>query len=136
MRLLVVAWILAACGGQLVGVDGGASKDGTTTQADSAVCVDIEPSAFSTSCNADHDCIGAWAGNLCSGYDCICPVSSISAMSQAAYDEALSKVPKGPGPMCGCPLFGTPRCIASQCVFCPNAALHPPSYPPGCPDGG
>jgi len=136
MRLLIVASLLAACGGQVAGSDGGTSNDGATTQGDGGICVDIETSAFDTSCNADPDCIGIYAGSLCAGYNCICPVSSISATSQAAYDATLAKVTKGSGPVCNCPAFGTSHCIASQCVFCPTPASNPPSYPPGCPDAG
>ena len=122
---MACAFLLAACGGQVAGSGG-----------DGGLCVDIEPSAFDTSCSADSDCIGIAAGNICSGYNCICPGAAISAKSQAAYEATLSKVPKGSGPMCSCPAFGAAHCIASQCVFCPNPAMNPPSYPPGCPDGG
>ena len=136
MRLLVTfaslgfSSLVVACGGQVTGSDGG------TTQADGGICVDLEPSAFDTSCNADPDCVGIAAGSICSGYTCICPSATINANSQAAYEAMLSKVPQGSGQPCGCPAFGAPRCISSQCVFCPNPALKPPSYPPGCPDGG
>lgn len=127
MRLIVIAIsFLVACGGQVAGADGGT---------DGAICIDLEVSAFDTSCSVASDCIGIYAGNLCSGYNCICPVASISAASEAAYQAALAKVTEGQ-PACGCPLFGTAHCIASQCVFCPNPALNPSSYPPGCPDGG
>ena len=130
MRLSKLALLLvAACGGQVAGFDGG------TTQSDGGLCVDIEPSAFDTSCNTDPDCIGIATGNICSGYNCICPGASISASSQAAYDATLGKVPKGPS-VCSCPALGFSRCIASQCVFCPNPALHPTTVPSGCPDAG
>ncbi len=91
-------------------------SDGGTTQSDGGLCVDIEPSAFDTSCNTDPDCIGIATGNICSGYNCICPGASIGASSQAAYDATLGKVPKGPS-VCSCPALGFSRCIASQCVF-------------------
>ena len=129
MRFVMFASLLLACGGQLNTSDGGTTND-------SGVCIDLEPSAFDTSCGGDSDCIGVYGGNLCSGYNCICPTSSISAKSQSAYEAMFSKVTKGTGPVCSCPAFGTPHCIASQCVFCPNPALHPQSYPPGCPDAG
>lgn len=124
MRLVVLVLLLSACGEQLAASDGGGQ------------CVDIQTTAFDTSCNADPDCVAVYAGNLCAGYNCICPTGAINTNSETAYYANLSKVPKGTGPMCQCPAFGTPRCVASQCVFCPNPALNPSSYPPGCPDGG
>jgi len=135
MRAFVLVVLLAACGGRIADSDGGSSND-ASTQADGGTCIDLEPSAFGTSCDVDTDCLAVYSGNLCSGYNCICPNSSISAQGQPAYAAAMSKVAKGSGPMCSCPPFGMPHCIASECVFCPNPALNPPSLPPGCPDGG
>ncbi len=128
MRLLILAWLLIACGGQVTGGDGGSSNDG-------GACVDLEPSQFDTACTADPDCVSVASGNICSGYDCICPSAAISASSQAAYEAQLSKVPHGAN-ICSCPALGIPHCVASQCVFCPNPARHPQTLPPGCPDGG
>jgi hypothetical protein len=134
MRLLVImASLLVACGGEISGADGGNSSDASTNQGD--VCVDLETTSFDTSCNADTDCIGIYAGTLCSGYNCICPTATINASSEPAYGAMRAKVPSGKS-VCTCPLFGTPHCIMSECVFCPNPGLKPMSLPPGCPDGG
>jgi len=131
----------AACGGELSGNDGGTTtNDGGITELeagpDGSVCVDVETSAFDTSCTGDTDCIGVTAGGqICSGFNCLCPNASISADSESAYHALLAKVTSGTGSGCGCPLLGTPHCIASQCVFCPNPALSK-TIPPGCPDAG
>ena len=98
-------------------------------------CVDIDAAAFSTTCAADTDCINVFTGQLCDGYDCICGGTAISASAQAQYDAIFSTVTEGPGPFCGCPYLGSPRCIQNTCVYCPNPALNG-TLPPGCPDGG
>jgi len=118
-----------ACGGLVVGSDAGADADGGT-------CVDLDVNSFDTSCAADTDCIAVAApGVVCSGYNCLCPGSAINADGGAAYEALLSKIKPGPGPQCGCPALGQPRCVAAHCTFCPNPAFGGP-IPPGCPDGG
>jgi hypothetical protein len=129
--LAAPALIVVACGGQITTTtDGGTQTDASDD--DGAVCVDIEPSAFTSSCNVTNDCIAIAAGTFCSGYNCSCPSASISASAQSAYQAQISKVPKGPS-VCSCPALGSPKCISAQCVFCPNPALKPQTFPPGCP---
>lgn len=119
---------MIACGGQITTTDGGTQVDA----GDGGFCLDIEASEFTTSCNATTDCIAIAAGTFCAGYNCSCPSASINASSQSAYDAEITKVPKGTN-LCSCPALGSPKCISSQCVFCPNPALKPQTFPPGCP---
>ena len=128
-RLLVAALLATACGGQISTNDGGTQPDASP---DSGVCVDIHASSFDTSCNTSTDCVAIAEGTFCSGYNCSCPSATINASSQSAYDAQIGKVPHGPS-LCSCPLVGSPKCISSQCVFCPNPSLKPPTFPPGCP---
>ena len=119
--------------------DGGStSADGAAVDAaagDGATCVDIDVSTYDKSCQTDSDCINVAAGTICSGYNCLCGGAAISAGEQARYNAALGSVEAGPGPYCGCPYFGGPRCIQAQCVYCPSS-VGPMPAPPGCPDGG
>lgn len=117
-------------------IDAGRTKpdSGTSSEIDAAVCVDIETSDYDTSCNQDTDCIVINTGEICSGYNCLCGGSTVNADGQAQYDNAISSVDPGPGPMCGCPYFGRPRCIQNVCTFCPANGVG--STPAGCPDGG
>ena len=132
--LACVSLALLACGGRL-----GENDAGTTALEagpDAAACVDLETSDFDTSCTDDGDCVAVAAGGpVCDGYACLCPNATISASSQPAYEATLEKVTPAANGFCGCPLFGTPHCIASQCVFCPNPSATT-NTPPGCPDGG
>lgn len=125
---------MTACGGQVASIDGGATSDagGTSDASDGSICVDIDAAAFDTTCNGDPDCIAIAAGTFCTGYNCSCPSATINASSQAAYQALIGSVPHGPT-VCSCPLLGSPRCIGAQCVFCPNPATKPSTFPPGCP---
>jgi hypothetical protein len=120
-----------AGGGSTSSVD--AAVDVAAT--DGASCVDIDVSTYDRSCQTDSDCINVAAGTICSGYNCLCGGAAISATEQARYNAALASVQPGPGPYCGCPYFGRPRCLQSQCVYCPSS-IGPMPAPPGCPDGG
>jgi len=120
--------LAVACGGQVATTDAGTQPDA----GDGGPCVDIEATQFDTSCVATADCIGVAAGTFCAGYNCSCPSASINASSQSAYAAEIAKVPHGPN-ICSCPLLGSPKCVASQCVFCPNPATKPSTFPPGCP---
>lgn len=126
--------LLASCGGEISTNDGGTKIDaGAAGDAgDAGVCIDVEPSQFDTSCDASTDCVPIAAGTFCAGYNCSCPGATINAASQSDYASLIATVPHGPG-ICSCPFLGSPRCIASQCVFCPNPAMHPSTLPPGCP---
>jgi len=127
--------------GSSVMQDGGAessSSDAAAVDAaasDGATCVDIDVSTYDRSCQTDSDCINVSAGMICSGYNCLCGGAAISASEQDRYSAALGSVEAGPGPYCGCPYFGGPRCIQAQCVYCPSS-IGPMPAPPGCPDGG
>jgi hypothetical protein len=117
---------------------GAASSDGATVDAaasDGATCVDIDVSTYDRSCQTDTDCINVAAGTICSGYNCLCGGAAISATEQDRYNAALASVQAGPGPYCGCPYFGRPRCLQAQCVYCPSS-IGPMPAPSGCPDGG
>lgn len=118
----------ASCGGEITSVDGGTQMDA----GDAGICVDLEPSQFGTSCEASPDCVAIAVGTFCTGYNCSCPSATINVSSQAAYASLIATVPHGPS-VCTCPLLGSAACIASQCVFCPNPSLKPPTFPPGCP---
>jgi hypothetical protein len=134
-----------ACGGQITGDDSGIDAHGDATNApdasiDSSICIDIEPGNFDTSCGGDTDCIQIASGTLCSSSSgqapCLCPTASISATDESKYQAQLKTIEQGGAVGCGCPLLGTPHCIQTQCVFCPNPEIKPSSIPPGCPDGG
>jgi hypothetical protein len=87
---------------------------------------------FDTSCNVEADCVAIASGTFCAGYNCSCPSATINASSQPDYEAIFSKVPHGPS-ICSCPALGSAKCIAAQCVFCPNPATKPSTFPPGCP---
>jgi hypothetical protein len=124
--------ILQEAGGGSASSDG-AAGDGAAS--DGATCVNIDVSTYDTSCQTDSDCINVSAGKICSGYNCLCGGATINADGQARYNAALASVEAGPGPYCGCPYFGRPRCLQAQCVYCPSS-IGPMPAPPGCPDGG
>ena len=125
---LALVMLTVACGGQITTTDGGTQQDAS----DGGKCVDIDPTAFDTACNITSDCVQIAAGTFCAGYNCSCPSAAISASSQDAYQALISSVPHGPG-ICSCPLLGSPKCITGHCVFCPNPATKPSTFPPGCP---
>ena len=127
--LFAAASLALACGGQITTTNDASAQNDA---GDGGICVDIEASAFDTSCNTTADCIAIAAGTFCSGYDCSCPSATISASAQSAYQAEIGKVPHGAS-VCSCPLVGEPKCISSQCVFCPNPQLKPQTFPPGCP---
>jgi hypothetical protein len=114
--------------------DTGSTPEGGSS-GDARTCVDIDPATYDTSCQIDSDCIDVSGGVICSGYNCLCGGTAISASEQARYNAALASVPAGPGPHCNCPYFGRARCVQSQCVICHPGYLNDPN-PPGCPDGG
>jgi hypothetical protein len=124
--------VLQEAGGGLTSSDA-AVGDGAAS--DGATCVDIDVSTYDRSCQTDSDCINVSAGTICSGYNCLCGGAAINADGQARYQAALASVQPGPGPYCGCPYFGRPRCLQTQCVYCPSS-VGPMPAPPGCPDGG
>lgn len=119
--------VTASCGGQITSTDGGTQVDA----GDAGICVDVQPSQFDVSCEASTDCVAIAAGTFCASYNCSCPNATINA-SQSAYESLIATVPHGAS-NCSCPLLGSPACIASQCVFCPNPATKPSTFPPGCP---
>ena len=88
-----------------------------TDRTSGGTCVDIEPSAYDQSCKVDSDCVAISTGDICSGYDCACPNGAISAGDQARYEQAVSSVEPGPGPLCECPALGSARCLESKCTF-------------------
>jgi hypothetical protein len=124
--------VLQEGGGRMPSGDG-AAGDGAAS--DAATCVDIDVSTYDRSCQTDSDCINVSAGMICSGYNCLCGGAAINAGEQDRYNAALASVQPGPGPYCGCPYFGRPRCLKAQCVYCPSS-IGPMPAPPGCPDGG
>ena len=94
-------------------------------------CVTIDPTSFDPSCKLDSDCMAIAAGTFCSGQPwCMCPAAAINVDGQGQYQadqQALQSL--GPQPIgCGCPYFGSPRCIGNVCTVCGGA--NP------CPDGG
>jgi hypothetical protein len=148
----------AACGGTIAQVDdtdatpdagtsssggGGNTRDagrakidsGVTSTVDASICIDIDTADYDTSCNADTDCIDITAGEICSGYNCTCGGATINADDQDRYDTVFNSIQSGPGPLCSCPYFGTPRCVQHTCTFCPAPDLGGP-IPDGCPDAG
>jgi hypothetical protein len=96
---------------------------------DGGVCVDLEPSMFDTSCATSSDCIDVTLGELCAN-GCLCGGSAINVADQAKYGQLIADLPSGE--LCGCPYFGSPVCVAGQCIVCGGAA--PPN--PACPDAG
>ncbi len=96
---------------------------------DSGHCVVIDLKSFDQSCNVDSDCMAVTSGTFCSGQAfCVCPTAAINVDGQSQY-EADVQLLQSLGPsMCGCPLFGTPRCFAHQCTICGGGQP--------CPDGG
>jgi hypothetical protein len=107
-------------GGCTASIDAGPSSDG-------GACVDLEPSMFETSCTTSSDCLDVTLGELCDS-GCLCGGSAINVADQAKYNQLVADVP--PGEVCGCPYFGSPVCVAGQCIVCGGAA--PPN--PACPD--
>ncbi|MGH7293920.1 MAG: hypothetical protein ACRELB_03250, partial [Polyangiaceae bacterium] len=125
----------SSSGGTTSSDAGSTQEDSGITSSDGGFCIDIDTSTYDTSCAVDDDCINVSAGVICAGYNCLCGGSTVSASEQARYEAALATVPQGKGPFCSCPYFGRPRCIATQCVFCPSS-IGGSDPPPGCPDGG
>jgi hypothetical protein len=123
-------------GGKITRDAGRAEVDsGVTTTVDASICIDIDPADYDTSCNADTDCIDITAGELCSGYNCTCGGATINADGADRYNAVFDSIQSGPGPLCSCPYFGTPRCVQGTCTFCPASDLGSP-IPAGCPDAG
>jgi hypothetical protein len=87
------------------------------------VCVEIDITAYDTSCREDSDCIEITAGDLYSG-GCgrVCGGSAVNATEQARYTAAvslvLSRSADATDASCGCPTYGLPTCEAGQCVVC------------------
>ena len=145
---VAIGWVAAACGGATSTPSGsGSSSDsGTSSEIDASTadsgsqsgdggaCVDIDLATYDTSCQSDTDCINVNAGSICSGYTCLCGGHAINVDGEARYEAALSSVSPGPGPLCECPALGRPRCVQTQCVYCPS--FSGTAGPPGCPDGG
>jgi hypothetical protein len=83
------------------------------------------------------DCVLVSEGRICAGGDaCLCPAGAINVAGQSRYiaqlDDLESRTSPSPsGIPCMCPYFGSPRCVAGQCVLCGGA-----SGSAGCPDGG
>src|SRR5580658_7799893 len=116
---LLAYFLLSACGGKILagsgdtgfgggGGGGGGSSTGGSSSGGSSTgyggaggntavspgggCVDIELSAYDTSCVQSTDCISVSAGLICTGA-CLCGgQGAISASAQAQYNAALSSI--------------------------------------------
>jgi hypothetical protein len=120
--------------------DASASSDAAVTDAvslqDGAVCIDVAPSDYDRSCQADGDCVLMTAGTFCAnGPRCFCADATINARDQARYAARWADVQAlladSTGPVCHCPASGMPRCVAGQCTLCGGAFGIST-----CPDGG
>jgi hypothetical protein len=144
---LLAYFLVAACGGKtLAGGDGtnpgsgGATTGGgggagsSTTGGTGGSCVNIELSAYDTSCVQNTDCISVNVGQVCAGA-CLCGGGgAIATSSQTQYNAALSSIQTND--TCSCPGPGPVACVQGQCTQCSFG----PSDPLGCPgndsDGG
>jgi hypothetical protein len=111
-----------------VGTAIGGDDAGTTSVADSGVCVDIDPSKYPDSCSDDSDCVDVTTGMICTG-GCACGGTAMSKSGLTEYQQATQGVQTGE---CPCPSGGMPRCVQNECILCPSLG----SNAPGCPDGG
>jgi hypothetical protein len=115
-------------GGSGGGGSSGVGSSGAGSSSGSGMCVDIEPSNYDVSCQSAADCVGIATGEVCSGYDCLCPFGgAINASSEAAYQATLSSIVPGTGPGCGCPAGPRPQCLAGVCALCSGLSSDPPA---------
>jgi hypothetical protein len=79
---------------------------------DASTCVEIDLSAYDTSCTTSDDCTNLKGGQICNG-DCDCFGSPVNVDNTAAWQQATSGVLWGE---CGCPEVPSPICLQGQCV--------------------
>ncbi len=112
-----------------------AGSQSTTTvdaRADAMRCVSADPSGFNQTCTQDTDCVAVAVGNICNTGSCLCAAGALNVSDQQAYQDHLNQLlamVSTPQAGCGCPFFGTAKCINDMCQTCGGAG-------PTCPDGG
>jgi hypothetical protein len=121
---------MAIGGGGGISTGGGGGTGGSTTGPPifpGGGCVNIELSAYDTSCFQSSDCISINVGQVCIG-ECLCGgEGAISASAQAQYNAALSSIQTND--RCSCENLGRVACVQGQCTQCGFG----PNDPPGCP---
>jgi hypothetical protein len=145
----VLAYFLSfACGGRtLAGSDGtnsGGGGGGSSTGGGGGAgggtavspgepgesCVNVDLSAYDTSCIQNTDCISVNVGQVCSG-TCLCGGGgAISASAQPEYKAALSSIQTND--TCPCPPARPVACVAGQCT---QQCNFNPNDPFDCPGG-
>jgi hypothetical protein len=96
----------------VVSVDAGEIDAGVST-GDGGTCVDIDLSAYDSSCNQTSDCILIRTGEVCSG-QCECGGEPVNASEETRYRQATSGITFG---LCFCPIQASPECLENRCVF-------------------
>lgn len=98
----------------------------------SAACTTIDTTGYDQSCQTDSDCVTVSVGSICeNGGSCMCTAGSIRASEKDRFDAhvaAVEAASKPGGRPCSCPYFGSPKCVAKQCMTCGGAVM--------CPDAG
>jgi hypothetical protein len=85
-----------------------------------ADCVDLDLSTYDTSCVQTSDCIDVTGGEICPD-SCFCGGSTVNISEETRYKTTLASTPfleQAQTNFCGCPFFGSPTCVAGQCVMC------------------
>jgi hypothetical protein len=80
---------------------------------DGGACVDVDPSAYDTSCATPADCRAIASGTLCRG-DCLCANAAISVYDFGRYEQTIEPL-LGPAGVCHCPMESVPSCVDGVC---------------------
>jgi hypothetical protein len=94
---------------------------------DAQVCIDLIVTPADLACTTDDDCMLGVAGMLCS-IPCGCNSTALNQTAAATFASEISSSNLPPPNGCpgGCPDFGQPRCLGSQCVLCGFGGNNPP----------
>jgi hypothetical protein len=108
-----------AGGGAAVGGNGGSVTVGGAGNAGSDVdaCSAIQASDYDQSCVVNSDCVAVAQGDTCRR--CACQSGAINRAALAGYHPVFGSS----GPVCFCPFFGVPTCVAGVCTLCGGASL-------------
>jgi hypothetical protein len=119
-------------GGSSTGGGGSGGSNGLVSPGGS--CVNIELSAYDTSCVQSSDCISVNVGQVCTGA-CLCGGGgAISASAQPEYKAALSSIRTYD--TCPCPPPRPVACVEGQCTFCNFDPNDPFDCPGNDSEGG